>query len=140
MEKGKSYMKKKIVFVALMTFTAASPALAVDFHGYMRSGIGATTSGGDQTCFQANGADTKFRLGNECETYMELALGVEAWKKEKSRFDFGRGNESYKEQWTKNKYPLWSLMLFKTEKDYILWQGDQYLRQTVRFLREKGQS
>ncbi len=84
-------MKKKIVTLALIFFAGASPVLAeesVDFHGYMRSGIGATAGGGDQSCFQANGADTKFRLGNECETYMELELGYEAWKKEKSIENF----------------------------------------------------
>lgn len=77
-------MKKKIVSMAILTLATASPALAVDFHGYFRSGVGATTEGGEQSCFQANGADTKFRLGNECETYMELELGHEAWKKEES--------------------------------------------------------
>ena len=46
----------------------ATPALALDFHGYMRSGIGATAGGGDQACFQAAGAPAKYRLGNECET------------------------------------------------------------------------
>ncbi len=81
---GVSVMKKTILCLTLATLTGASSALAVDFKGYMRSGIGATTSGGDQSCFQAGGADTKFRLGNECETYMELGLGYEAWKKEKS--------------------------------------------------------
>jgi len=77
-------MKRKIATLALITLTSSAPALAVDFHGYMRSGIGTTAGGGDQSCFQANGADTKFRLGNECETYMELELGYEAWKKEES--------------------------------------------------------
>ncbi|WP_371419697.1 maltoporin [Pantoea sp. CCBC3-3-1] len=59
---------------------AAAPALAVDFHGYARSGIGWSGSGGEQQCFQASGAQSKYRLGNECETYAELKLGQEAWK------------------------------------------------------------
>lgn len=53
---------------------------AVDFHGYARSGIGWTGSGGEQQCFQATGAQSKYRLGNECETYAELKLGQELWK------------------------------------------------------------
>lgn len=58
---------------------ATAPALAVDFHGYLRSGIGATAGGGDQACFQAAGAPAKYRLGNECETYAEIGLGQELW-------------------------------------------------------------
>ena len=42
------------------------------FHGYARSGIGWTGSGGEQQCFQTTGAQSKYRLGNECETYAEL--------------------------------------------------------------------
>ncbi len=59
---------------------AAMPSQALDFHGYLRSGIGATGSGGDQACFQAAGAPAKYRLGNECETYAEIGLGEEVWK------------------------------------------------------------
>ncbi|MDI8746359.1 carbohydrate porin, partial [Salmonella enterica subsp. enterica serovar Montevideo] len=44
-------------------------AMAVDFHGYARSGIGWTGSGGEQQCFQVTGAQSKYRLGNECGTY-----------------------------------------------------------------------
>lgn len=48
----------------------------VDFHGYLRSGIGTNEGGGgSQACFQLAGAGSKYRLGNECETYGELALG-----------------------------------------------------------------
>ncbi|MCT6624193.1 carbohydrate porin [Escherichia coli] len=54
--------------------------MAVDFHGYARSGIGWTGSGGEQQCFQTTGAQSKYRLGNECETYAELKLGQEVWK------------------------------------------------------------
>jgi maltoporin len=57
-----------------------------DFHGYMRSGIGATSGGGDQACFQASGASTKYRLGNECETYIELVLGKELWEQSGQNF------------------------------------------------------
>ncbi|XPE51878.1 carbohydrate porin [Shigella flexneri] len=49
--------------------------MAVDFHGYACSGIGWTGSGGEQQCFQTlTGAQSKYRLGNECETYAELKL------------------------------------------------------------------
>jgi maltoporin len=59
----------------------ASSALAVDFHGYLRSGEGSTTSAhGTQSCFQLPGAYTKYRLGNECETYAELQFDQSAYK------------------------------------------------------------
>jgi len=56
----------------LAALLVGGPALAVDFHGYLRSGVGATAGGGDQACFQAAGAPAKYRLGNECETYAEI--------------------------------------------------------------------
>ncbi|MDW4682435.1 carbohydrate porin, partial [Escherichia coli] len=62
--------------------------LAVDFHGYARSGIGWTGSGGEQQCFKATGAQSKYRLGNECETYAELKLGQELWKEGDKSFYF----------------------------------------------------
>lgn len=50
-------------------------ALAFESHGYMRSGIGGSQGGSQQVCFRdpgTEGASGKFRLGNECETYIEL--------------------------------------------------------------------
>ena len=47
-------------------------AKAFEFHGYLRSGYGLNSRGGQQVAFQAPGADAKYRLGNEAETYAEL--------------------------------------------------------------------
>lgn len=59
---------------------ASAPAFAqkvpIDFHGYFRSGVGGSSGGGDQACFQLPGAPKKYRLGNECETYGELSLNA----------------------------------------------------------------
>lgn len=44
------------------------------FHGYLRSGFGVNGKGGSQEAFQAPGADAKYRLGNETETYGEAAF------------------------------------------------------------------
>lgn len=49
-------------------------AYSLDFSGYVRSGVGGSTKGGTQSCFVLPGAQTKYRLGNECEHYMELEL------------------------------------------------------------------
>jgi maltoporin len=49
-----------------------------EFHGYFRSGYGLNSVGGQQVAFQAPGADAKYRLGNEAETYAELIF-VNNW-------------------------------------------------------------
>jgi maltoporin len=49
-----------------------------EFHGYLRSGYGLNSRGGQQVAFQAPGADAKYRLGNETETYAELIF-VNNW-------------------------------------------------------------
>lgn len=68
---------KRLAIAAAAASAFAAPAAfaeGVEFHGYLRSGVGTTSEGGDQKCFQI--APTKFRLGNECETYGELALSA----------------------------------------------------------------
>ena len=45
-----------------------------EYGGYVRSGFGVNGKGGDMDAFQAPGADAKYRLGNEAETYGELVL------------------------------------------------------------------
>ena len=47
---------------------------SLETHGYVRLGAGATEQGNNQECFQLQGAETKYRLGNECEQYGELFL------------------------------------------------------------------
>src|SRR5579864_3925932 len=51
---------------------------AFEFHGYFRSGYGLNSKGGEQVAFQAPGADAKYRLGNEAETYGEFIF-VNNW-------------------------------------------------------------
>lgn len=47
----------------------------MDIHGYFRAGYGRDDEGGPQVAFQAPGAFSKYRLGNEAENYGELAFG-----------------------------------------------------------------
>ncbi|WP_070887106.1 carbohydrate porin [Pseudomonas sp. D2-3] len=49
-------------------------AQALEFAGYLRSGVGSTDNGRSQSCFMLPGAQSKYRLGNECEQYAELEL------------------------------------------------------------------
>lgn len=81
-------LRKVPLAMAVATAVLSTQALAVDFHGYARSGIGWTGSGGSQECFKATGAQSKYRLGNECETYAELKLGQELWKEGDKSFYF----------------------------------------------------
>ncbi len=90
-------LRKLPLAVAVAAGVMSAQALAVDFHGYARSGIGWTGSGGEQQCFKATGAQSKYRLGNECETYAELKLGQELWKEGDKSFYFDTnvaGNDS----------------------------------------------
>lgn len=62
--------------LALMTVLAAAtfsqPASALDYHGYFRTLAASNSSKGGATCFKLDGAMSKYRLGNECETYGEF--------------------------------------------------------------------
>ena len=46
----------------------------VDITGYFRAGYGRDNEGGPQVAFQAPGALSKYRLGNEAENYVELGV------------------------------------------------------------------
>ncbi len=46
----------------------------IDIGGYFRAGYGRTGAGGPMVGFQAPGAGSKYRLGNEAENYGELIL------------------------------------------------------------------
>ncbi len=61
---------------ALCALASASHAASVDFSGYFRAGTGVSTRGGTQVCFGLPGADTKFRLGNECDYVIEPVFDV----------------------------------------------------------------
>lgn len=45
-----------------------------EFHGYLRAGYGVDGQGNAQTAFQAPNAESKYRLGNEAETYLETTF------------------------------------------------------------------
>jgi maltoporin len=83
-------MKKTVLFTmaALAIVLAAAPASAVDFNGYLRSGVGGSAEGGAQQCFALPGVQFKFRLGNECETYAELGFGQTLYKDKATGLQF----------------------------------------------------
>ncbi|RWT28122.1 maltoporin [Enterobacter cloacae] len=55
----------------------AASSVPIDFHGYLRSGVGVSRGGGMEE-WQKNKIG---RLGNEADTYGELELGSEVYKK-----------------------------------------------------------
>lgn len=72
-------MKQLYPVIALSVaaaFGSAAHAATVDFSGYFRAGTGLNTAGGTMTCFKAPGADTKWRLGNECDYVIEPNLNA----------------------------------------------------------------
>ncbi|MFC4260007.1 carbohydrate porin [Marinobacter lacisalsi] len=76
--------------LAVAAAFTASPALALDFHGYGRAGLSSNIdSGGEQTCF-GSGADGHFtgRLADECDTYLEIGLGQELFSRNEQTFRF----------------------------------------------------
>jgi len=70
--------------VAVSLAITAGPAVAndIDFHGYLRSGLGVSGSGSLEQ-FQKNKVG---RLGNEDDTYGEVELGSEVYKKDDVSF------------------------------------------------------
>ncbi len=62
-------------------------ASAVDFHGYMRSGLNYGSQGGNAYCI-GNGSKGHIvgRLGDECDTYAELSLSQEIYNKANNKF------------------------------------------------------
>lgn len=75
-------LKLKQCLATLMLAGLAAPALAdanLEFHGYMRAGIGLNTEGGGEICFNLNGV-AHWRLGNECDYTIEPTLIYNAAK------------------------------------------------------------
>ena len=51
-----------------------SNLLGFEFHGYFRAGLGVNGEGDAMEAFKAPNAETKYRLGNEAETYIEATF------------------------------------------------------------------
>jgi maltoporin len=89
-------MKNKILLAALPLVLACGSLAAQDvfeLHGYMRAGAGRSSNGGEQATFYLSGLGDNptdgpgYRLGNETDNYIELAMDVRAYDK---------GSESFK--------------------------------------------
>ncbi|WP_137936483.1 carbohydrate porin [Chitinivorax sp. B] len=85
-----------IVISGLVQLTNAGQ---FEFNGYMRAGVGLNSKGGTQVCFGLPGADTKWRLGNECDYVIEPNL----------IYQFGKQDDgsSWKVQFMPSVYRAW---------------------------------
>ncbi len=68
--------------IAPSAFAATAAIPTIDFHGYMRAGVGVSGDGSEAE-WQKNKLG---RLGNESDTYGELELGSEVYKKDDVSF------------------------------------------------------
>ena len=96
------------VALALGSFSAS----AVDFHGYFRAGVqNNLTNGGAVYCFgNGNRGHLVGRLGDECDTYAEIALTQEVFNKAKNKF-------------TVNTLVAWGSAEGNWDKQGNSWQG-----------------
>lgn len=65
------HFPRPLLGAAVLLAGTMAPVHAFDFHGYVRAGAG-SSDGDSQACFKLAGAQSKYRLGNECELYAEL--------------------------------------------------------------------
>ncbi|HUL66654.1 MAG TPA: carbohydrate porin, partial [Burkholderiaceae bacterium] len=82
---------KMLPLTAATLLAWAGAASALDFHGYFRSGAGASSKDGGMECFKLQGAggNGNFRLGNECETYGEAQFDQNVYDgKDGVKFDY----------------------------------------------------
>ena len=94
--KGKYLVRAASVLAALACCSGVHAAegdlyrapLLPEFFGYVRTGIGSNSKGGDQVCFGLPQAGSKWRLGNECETYGEIGLGVDVFQAQAVKFNY----------------------------------------------------
>lgn len=128
-------MKLNKTLLATLVAAVSSSAMAVDFHGYARSGIGWTSGGGEQSAFTVNGGGSKYRLGNESDTYAELKLGQELYKDgDKSIYfdtNVAYGGTLQDNDWTETSPALRELNVqFKNFADVLpgatLWAGKRF--------------
>ena len=108
------------------------------FTGYLRTGVGLSSDGGDQVCFKLPGASGKYRLGNECENYAELGLehdlhsGLNNNDTPKLKYhgmlafvaDGHQDGEQYAPAF-RNNY-LSASNIFPAQKNMIIWAGKRF--------------
>jgi maltoporin len=118
-----------------------------EFHGYFRSGYGLNSVGGQQVAFEAPGADAKYRLGNEAETYAELIFvnnwvnpnhdSDKAWFRTEAMIEANTANSANSasfpggvgnDQFRFREAFVQGGNLFDAQPDAKFWAGERYYR------------
>jgi maltoporin len=118
-----------------------------EFHGYFRSGYGLNSVGGQQVAFEAPGADAKYRLGNEAETYAELIFvnnwlnpdhkSDKAWMKTEFMVEANTTNSANSasfpngvgdDQFRFREAFVEAGNIFESQPDAKFWAGERYYR------------
>jgi maltoporin len=118
-----------------------------EFHGYFRSGYGLNSDGGQEVAFQAPGADAKYRLGNEAETYGEFIFvnnwvnpnhnNNKAWMRTEVMLEANTSNSaSYanfpgnigNDQFRLREAFVQGGHIFESQPDAKFWAGERYYR------------
>jgi maltoporin len=68
----KTTLRAATLFLACALPLSAAAQDEEGFHGYLRAGFGASSTGGPQSCFGLGGNTMKYRLGNECDAYTKF--------------------------------------------------------------------
>lgn len=89
-------MSRNLIFKAALPMALVSGSLfgqeVFELHGYMRAGVGRSSNGGEQVTFVLPNTGTAptggpgYRLGNETDNYIELAMDVRAYQKGSTAF------------------------------------------------------
>ena len=77
-------INKKQLAAIIAACLSSSSVYAIDFHGYLRSGLGTSDNGDMQTMSKQRVG----RLGNETDTYAEMSLGDEVYNQDGKSFSF----------------------------------------------------
>ncbi|MFM2587311.1 maltoporin LamB [Vibrio sp. TBV020] len=125
-------MKKVSVIAAAVAATlAAGPVLAVDFYGYVRSGIGLSGDAGENLGYEKSKVG---RLGNENDTFFEVGLGQELYNQDGVSFYLDSliahavdGDNDWEESPSALRViNVQAKGLIKSDKDATMWVGKRY--------------
>lgn len=116
--------------VAQSSVTPEHGAHSLDFNGYLRTGIGVSEGGTSQARYIAPSARAKYRLGNEPETNVELALKYAySPKGENKRFELIVMRDGFASHGTEFKLDHWA-QAYASLHDAIgsadIWYGRRY--------------
>lgn len=136
---------KIIIFLIGAFFSIAALSIPVDFHGYLRSGVGNGLSSNKQKCYNNPGSQgNEFRLGNECSTYGETTFAfdfldpvqeksnsTQSFKAQSTFAFFPENNTQYGDEASKNDIDVVETFFEAKNLDglpYTYWVGKRFYR------------